>query len=76
MIRLLSTLWLAACIAYFLLWQECGENPFIFCYRIVWGAFTTVRSRNLAPVPVSPRTYHACSKPYGAFSNRFTMSKG
>ena len=21
------------------LWQECGENPALFCYRIGWDAF-------------------------------------
>jgi hypothetical protein len=33
-------------IAVFLvLWQECGENPALFCYRIGVGAFATLRSR-------------------------------
>jgi len=27
------------------LWQECGENPALFCYRIGVGAFATVCSR-------------------------------
>ena len=33
------------------LWQECGENPALFCYRIGVGAFATVRSRALGRVP-------------------------
>jgi hypothetical protein len=36
------------------LWQECGENPALFCYRIGVGAFATVRSRALARVPAGP----------------------
>jgi len=33
------------------LWQECGENPALFCYRIGLGAFSSARSRGLVPVP-------------------------
>lgn len=75
MIRTASLLWLTLCTAYVLLWQECGENPLVFCYRIVWGAFTTVRSRALVPVRLSPRINPACSKTYGISSRPFTMSK-
>jgi len=31
------------------LWQECGENPALFCYRMGVGAFATVRSRARRP---------------------------
>ena len=27
------------------LWQECGENPALFCYRMGVGAFARVRVR-------------------------------
>jgi|HubBroStandDraft_6_1064221.scaffolds.fasta_scaffold52639_4 hypothetical protein len=26
------------------LWQESGENVFLFCYRICWSAFSFVRA--------------------------------
>lgn len=32
------------------LWQECGENPALFCYRMGVGAFATVRARAQRPV--------------------------
>lgn len=31
------------------LWQECGENPALFCYRIGVGAFARVSSRAQLP---------------------------
>ena len=31
------------------LWQECGENPALFCYRMGVGAFARVRSRAQRP---------------------------
>ena len=49
MIRLASLV--AAVIASLLLWHECGEDVGVFCYRIGLGAFTTMRSRELVPVP-------------------------
>jgi hypothetical protein len=67
--------WLAAFAAYAVLWHECGENPFVFCYRIGWSTFTTTRARALVPVRVSLRTSAACSKPSVIFSKRSMMSK-
>ena len=75
MIRIAAFFGLTAFMAYVLLWQECGENPLVFCYRIAWGAFTTVRSRTLVPVRLSPRINPACSRTYGISSRPFTMSK-
>jgi hypothetical protein len=66
---------LIACGAYVLLWNECGENPLVFCYRIVWSAFVTTRGRALAPVRVLSRTSAACSNPSLTFSKRSTMWK-
>jgi hypothetical protein len=75
MIRMTSLLWLMGLTAYVLLWQECGENPVVFCYRIIWNAMTTVRYRALVPVRIPPRTNPACSKAYGTSSKPFMMSK-
>jgi hypothetical protein len=46
----------AAVMASIVLWHECGEDIGVFCYRIGLGAFATLRSRTLVPVPVSVRT--------------------
>jgi hypothetical protein len=66
---------LIACGACALLWHECGENPLVFCYRIGWSAFITMRGRALAPVHVLSRTSAACSNPSLTFSRRSTMWK-
>lgn len=62
-----------------LLWHECGEDLGVFCYRIGLGAFTTLRSRALVPVPVSQinqsRNRSACSIPSSTFSSRFTAQR-
>jgi len=64
------------------LWQECGENPALFCYRIGLGAFATVRSRALVPVPAwranfrrPSRNRFACLNPSDTCCTRFTTSK-
>jgi hypothetical protein len=67
---------IAAIMASIVLWHECGEDVGVFCYRIGLGAFTTMRSRALVPVPVSQftlsRTRSACSNPSSTFSTRST----
>jgi hypothetical protein len=75
MIRMTSFMWLTGLTAYVVLWQECGENPVVFCYRIVWDTLKTVPYRSLVPVYVSPRINSACSRTYGTSSKPFTMSK-
>jgi hypothetical protein len=77
MIRL--TVLIAAITTSLLLWHECGEDFGVFCYRIGLGAFTTLRSRTLVPVPVPvsiiPRTRTACSTRSVISSTLFTTSK-
>lgn len=77
MIRL--TALIAAIIASFLLWYECGEDIGVFCYRIGLGAFTTLRSRTLVAVPVPfrtiARTRAECSNRSVISSTHFTTSK-
>lgn len=75
MIRIAAFFGLTAFMAYVLLWQECGENPLVFCYRIVWGAFTTVRSCALVPVRLSPRVNPACLNRSFTSSARSTILK-
>ena len=77
MIRL--TFLIAAIIASNVLWHECGEDLGVFCYRIGLGAFTTLRSHTLVPVPVVvgtiARTRTECSNRSVISSTHFTTSK-
>ena len=77
MIRLASLM--AAVIASLLLWHECGEDVGVFCYRIGLGAFTTLRSHKLVPVPVPAstiaRTRTECSNRSVISSTHFMTSK-
>ena len=67
---------LAAVMASIVLWHECGEDVGVFCYRIGLGAFATLRSRELVPVPVPvsqiilSRNRSACSNLSSTFSTR------
>lgn len=58
------------------LWEECGENPAIFCYLITWGTFATLRSRTLALIPNFARHQKACSILSSIFSTRSTPLAG
>jgi hypothetical protein len=77
MIRLSA--FLTAVTAFILLWHECGEDAGVFCYRIGQGAFTTLRSRALVPVPASQsnvlRNRSACSNPSSTFYTRSIAPK-
>jgi hypothetical protein len=77
MIRLTGLI--AAIIASIVLWHECGEDIGIFCYRIGLGAFATLRSRTLVPVPVPVRTIARtrteCSNRSVISSTHFMTSK-
>jgi hypothetical protein len=77
MIRL--TVLVATIISSIVLWHECGEDIGVFCYRIGLGAFTTLRSHTLVPVPVSVRTIARtrteCSNRSVISSTLFTTSK-
>ena len=43
--------WLIRANMLVLLWQECGENPAVFCYRISLGVFATARARGYVNFP-------------------------
>ena len=59
-----------------LLWNECGEDPFIFCYRISQGAFVVVYRRTAARLPSRPlRTKPDCSTPSASLSTTYTTLK-
>ena len=69
---------IAALVISIAVWHECGEDIGVFCYRIGLGAFTTLRSRTLVPVPVATsqislsRNRSACSNRSSTFSTRST----
>ena len=42
-----SAWWLALFGTLVAVWEETGENPALFCYRIGWDAFSSVRDRAL-----------------------------
>jgi hypothetical protein len=67
--------WLTVFTTAVVLWQECGENPALFCYRIGWGTFSGLRSRTLAPIRLSARNESFCWNPSATCSTRFTTSK-
>lgn len=73
-----SSWWLGICGGVLIMWNESGENVFLFCYRMGWGAFSSMRSRTLAPVTISPdmtRTSAACLNRYFTSSVRSTIPK-
>jgi hypothetical protein len=64
------------------LWQECGEHPALFCYRIGVGAYATVRSRARVPGQTRRTSWQrplrnrfACSNSSGICSIPSTTSK-
>ena len=67
---------------FLVLWEECGENLPLFCYRIGMDAFIFARSRAVEFLPLSSidaklRTWTstACSKPSANSSIAFTTYK-
>lgn len=67
--------WFAALAGLGFLWQECGEDFVIFCYRIGCSILALAHQQALQLVPVRPaisgsfaRTKAACSNPSFTFS--------
>jgi hypothetical protein len=76
MIRRIS--WLATANVLILLWQECGENPAVFCYRISMGAFSSAKARGYVKLPalqIRQRFAAACSNRSAIFSTPSTTLK-
>lgn len=68
--------WLLLACAIVGLWQECGENLAIFCYRIGWEMISNLRARALFLVPVSVRSEAACWNPSFTSFTHSTTRKG
>ncbi len=71
-----SAWWLLLAYAIVGLWQECGENLAIFCYRIGWEMISNLRARALSLVPVSVRSEAACWNPSFTSFTHSTTRKG
>ena len=72
--------WYAVFAGACLLWQECGHDFGVFCYRIGCGVFNAARERAFQLVPLRAtmnpaRTSAACSNRSFTFSARFTTPK-
>jgi len=57
------------------LWQESGENVFLFCYRICWSVFASVRKGEWTPIPSSLDNEAACWNQSVTYSILSTTSK-
>jgi hypothetical protein len=68
-VNVLASLWVF-CAFLMCLWEETGQNPFIFCYRIAWGAFWTVRAHALAPIAAPTRNNAECWMSFSTSSTR------
>ena len=53
---------LAGIISLIFFWHECGEDLAVFCYRIGLGAFTSLRSGALVPVPVRDSSHLSATR--------------
>jgi hypothetical protein len=68
--------WIPAMAAATVLWYECAENPFVFCYRIGWGTYRSWRSGSFAPIFANMRAETACCNQSFTSSTLFTTPKG
>jgi hypothetical protein len=68
--------WLLLMCAFVVLWEECGENLAIFCYRIGWETISKLRVHAPFLIPVSVRSEAACSKPsFTSFVHSTTLKE-
>jgi hypothetical protein len=70
-----SSWWVLAIGFLVVLWQESGENVFLFCYRICCSAFSFVRAGELSTIPCSPNNEAACWNQSVTCSTLSTTSK-
>ncbi len=67
--------WFQMVCTMLVLWEECGENPGIFCYRIIEEGIRGLRDRAFFPIPVSVKTEAACCNLSFTSYIRFTTPK-
>lgn len=70
---------IASCLpvitAAMVLWYECAENPFVFCYRIGWGTYMGWRSGTFVPIFAAARAETVCCNRSCTFSTLSTIPK-
>ena len=64
--------WMNACAALLCLWEETGENLALFCYRMVWGTFSTVRAGAWTPIAAPIRNHAECLTPSSTSSTHYS----
>jgi hypothetical protein len=57
-------------------WQESGENPALFCYRMGWDAFLNIRAGAMVPIAVPIRKNLECLTPSSTSFTRYSILKG
>ena len=67
--------WFLMVTAGVVLWEECGENLAIFCYRVICELVAGLRFRALFLIPAAVRTEAACWNPSVTYSTPSTTSK-
>ena len=65
--------WLLGLSYLAILWQDCGENFALFCYRIGWGTVSKL-CRSLS-IPTSSRPSELCWNPSVTSSTPYMTSK-
>ena len=66
---------LGVVVALIVLWQECGENLGVFCYRMGFGLFARARSAQFVPILVTEKVPVECWNSSDIYSTRSTMWK-
>jgi hypothetical protein len=67
------TRWLPGFVTMVAAWQESGENPAVFCYLMLWGAFALLHDSSRPLIPAIVRLETACSRPFATFFTRSTI---
>jgi len=55
--------WVEVCGALLCQWEEAGENPALFCYRIAWATVWNARAAGVAPIIARMRNNAECLTP-------------
>jgi len=57
------------------LWEETGQNPFVFCYRIAWGAIWNLRAHAWSLIAAPTRSNAECLTPSSTSSTHYSAPK-
>lgn len=68
--------WMGVCGGLLCQWEEAGENPALFCYRIAWGTIWTVCAARVSPSDAHLRKNAECLTPSSTSSTHCLIPKG